>query len=239
MDYRYSDLVEATARLMENELVPGGGGLMGMIPGMPAMPDRSGMVPDVPAMPDGSGMIPGVPAMPDPPAMPDRSGMIPDVPQMPDESGLVPGGMIPQRPEVPDLGQDRLDDGVAAAEEKRKNAEAARTDWLRREFGDDLGLEGDGTDVGDGYADWKETAEEPEREQPALAADEEDATAVLLVCRNGWNTVDTRAVGGHWFSRMTTPHARETSYTDLPAGQLNVYFIDVSNIWKPKATRRT
>ena len=32
---------------------------------------------------------------------------------------------------------------------------------------------------------------------------------------------------------MTTPaHPRETSFTDLPAGQVNLYFIDVTNVWK-------
>jgi murein DD-endopeptidase MepM/ murein hydrolase activator NlpD len=33
-------------------------------------------------------------------------------------------------------------------------------------------------------------------------------------------------------------HPRETDFKDLPAGQLNLYFIDVSNVWKTKAAAR-
>ena len=46
----------------------------------------------------------------------------------------------------------------------------------------------------------------PEREEtetlqvPEFAKYDDDATAVLRVCRNGWNTIDTRALAGHWFS---------------------------------------
>ena len=52
----------------------------------------------------------------------------------------------------------------------------------------------------DGHMDAVEEASEPERERQVMAEDEESATAVARVCRNGWNTLDTRAVGGHWFS---------------------------------------
>jgi hypothetical protein len=50
------------------------------------------------------------------------------------------------------------------------------------------------------YADVVEEAAEPVHEPAPWARDEEQATAVLRVCRNGWNTVDTRPLVAAWFS---------------------------------------
>lgn len=180
-------------------------GQMGGLPmgGFPDVPS----VPGAPSLPDVPGGLPDVPSAPEIPSVPDPSGFVPDA-----------GGLVPDAPDVPEMpgvpGQ--ADDAAAAAEERRewlrqqfgddlglegsdpKTGEEERREWLRQEFGDDLGLEGG---VGDGYGDVKEEPEdEAKPEAPAVSKDEQDATAVVRVCREGWNTIDTKARGGHWFS---------------------------------------
>jgi hypothetical protein len=169
------------------------GGLMGGFPDAPS-------VPGAPSLPD-------VPSAPEVPSVPDPSGFVPDA-----------GGLMPDVPDVPQMPGAPADGAAAAAEERREwlrqqfgddlglegsdpqSGAEERREWLRQQFGDDLGLEGSDPGVGDGYGDVKEEpAEDARPEAPAVSSDEE-ATAVVRVCREGWNTIDTRARGGHWFS---------------------------------------
>jgi hypothetical protein len=39
-----------------------------------------------------------------------------------------------------------------------------------------------------------------ETKRPELARNDEDATGVILVCRNEWNTLNSHPAGFHWFS---------------------------------------
>jgi hypothetical protein len=203
MDRTYAEIVETGARALEEQLVPGAAGLIpgaGLIPDMPMMPNGAGMIPGAPPIPNGAGMIPDAPAMPHAPAIPNGAGMMPQAPAFPNGNGMIPhapaipdgSGMIPHAPTIPD-GAGMIPDGVSERRQHLKEEMAAH--WTHHGFRHD-----GASSEGDGYADFREDPVEPERERTALAVDEEQATAVLRVCRNGWNTIDTRAVGGHWFS---------------------------------------
>jgi hypothetical protein len=138
--------------------------------------------------------IPHIPATPSIPCAPDfgevpslsdlgRSRLEDLIPQAPSLDDLP---SIPERPSLPDL-----------------------SDLTDISDLPDLGVLGDfpvdqpeqiEDPVEELYADVVEEAAEPVHEPAPWAKDEEQATAVLQVCRNGWNTVDTRPLVAAWFS---------------------------------------
>jgi hypothetical protein len=183
-------LIETAVRSIEERLVPGA---MGFIPDgtlIPDLPER----PEIPGIPDRSGFIPQTP---DVPTMP----RIPDAPQIPDASGLMPQTpgvptipRVPQAPGMPDAAQNGLNQLDRAREFHANGTPHAdlRNPATERASHREV--------AADGFADLIESEDEPQPERMPFAKDEEHATAVLRVCRNGWNVLDTRAVGGHWFS---------------------------------------
>jgi hypothetical protein len=180
-------LIDAVVRSVEERLAPGASGVIADVSAF--VPDRPGM-PDVPGMPEPAGFIPQTPGMPSTPSMPQA----PSVPQMPD----VP--RMPQAPEVPSVpGKDQLDDFDRI---RHTGDQIHHTNGAVHGVGRHAAYEqAERREIeADGFADFFEEDKEPQRERVPLTDDEERATAVLRVCRNGWNTIDTRAVGGHWFS---------------------------------------
>lgn len=189
-------LIESVVRGVEERLVPGASEVVSDLSSL--VPDRPG-APDVPGIPDWSGRMPQAPGLPQRPE-------VPQVPGMPDRSGLMPHAPglprmpeVPQAPGMPDAAQNGLDQFDRARQ------------WGDRVHGANGTLHPDERHpesvraahrevAADGFADAIESEDEPQRERTPFAQDEEHATAVLRVCRNGWNVLDTRAVGGHWWS---------------------------------------
>ena len=141
-----------------------------------------------------SGLLDSLAAPPGAPAVPDF-GLVPsptdlgrsrlndlipqtpsldDLPSIPDRSSLPDVPDFSDLPDLPDLGL--LGDFPVDQPEKIEDP------------------------VEELYADAVEEAAEPVSEPAPWAKDEESATAVLRVCRNGWNTVDTRPLVAAWFS---------------------------------------
>ena len=173
MDRTYAELIRTAAGIVEREVVPGADALVRDAAGM--VPDSSGLAPSRGMIPDG--------AVPDPAGyMPDRLGSVPQAPGVPDSA----------RRAQEQWGR------VSESEEKFRRLNGVSPEgWTHHGFGAEFARD---VDAEDGFTDDAKEVEEPQRERQAFAEDEEDATAVLRVCRNGWNTIDTRAVGGHWFS---------------------------------------
>jgi len=166
-------LIENVVRSVEEQLVPGASEAISDLSSM--VPDRPG-APDLPNIPYRSGLMPQAPGLPQPPA----------IPQTPE---------IPQAPRIPDAAQNGLDRAQRWDDQARRANDMFGPDEQRH-----ASEHAHREKEANGFADSVETDEEPQPERTPFPEDEDQATAVLRVCRNGWNVLDTRAVGGHWWS---------------------------------------
>jgi hypothetical protein len=141
------------------------------------------------------------------------SGLLDSLPATPSVPSTPSAPGFGQVPSLSDLGRSRLDDLIPEVPSLDDLPSIPDRPSLPDvpDFSDlsDLGTLGDfpvdrpeqiEDPVEELYADVVEEAAEPVREPAPWARDEEQATAVLRVCRNGWNTVDTRPLVAAWFS---------------------------------------